>query len=56
MSITPCYWNDSPEYRAKQTKEFAYDNFKTKLDNLRISSLILIGNFENRAKYHPLAN
>ncbi len=47
MSITPCYWNDNPEYRAKQTKEFAYESFNTKLENLRNSVIDLKRKFEN---------
>ena len=32
--ITPCYWNDKPTYRAKQTTKFDYLNFNTRIENL----------------------
>jgi hypothetical protein len=35
MKILPSYWNDKPVYRAKKTKDFAYKNFNTRLDNIQ---------------------
>jgi len=32
--ITPCFWNDKPTYRAKQTSKFDYENFNTRLENI----------------------
>ena len=37
MKILPYYWNDKPDYRAKQTKHFAHGNFNTRLDNIENS-------------------
>ncbi len=34
LKILPYYWNDKPIYRAKQTKNFAYENFNTTLNNI----------------------
>ena len=34
MKILPYYWKGNPDYRAKQTKHFAYANFNTRLDNI----------------------
>ncbi len=32
--IFPFYWRDRPHYRAKQTIEFDYESFNTRLDNI----------------------
>jgi integrase len=32
--IKPCYWKDKPVYRAKQSRDFDYENFNTHLDNV----------------------
>ena len=34
LKILPYYWNDKPIYRAKQTKNFSYENFNTTLSNI----------------------
>ena len=34
LKILPYYWNDKPIYRAKQTKNFAYENFNTTINNI----------------------
>lgn len=34
LLIKPCFWNDKPEYRAKQTSKFEYKDFNTTLDNI----------------------
>lgn len=34
LKIKPCYWNDKPTYRAKQTSNFEYKDFNTHLDNI----------------------
>ena len=34
LKILPYYWNDKPIYRAKQTRNFSYENFNTLLDNI----------------------
>lgn len=34
LKILPYYWNDKPIYRAKQTKNFAFENFNTTLNNI----------------------
>jgi len=34
LKILPYYWNDKPIYRAKQTKNFLYENFNTTLNNI----------------------
>jgi len=32
--IKPCYWKDKPVYRAKQSRDFDYENFNIYLDNI----------------------
>jgi len=32
--IKPCYWKDKPIYRAKQSRDFDYQNFNVHLDNV----------------------
>ena len=32
--IKPCYWKDNPVYRAKQSRDFDYENFNIHLDNV----------------------
>ena len=34
LKILPYYWNDKPIYRTKQTKNFAYEDFNTTLNNI----------------------
>ena len=50
MSITPCYWNDKPHYRAKQTKEFSHENFNNKLENLKNTVIDLKRELETKGK------
>ena len=49
MKILPNYWNDKPDYRAKQTKHFAYRNFNTRLDNIENSIIDLHRELLNRS-------
>lgn len=49
MKILPSYWNDRPDYRAKQTKHFAYQNFNTRLDIIENSIVDLHRGLENKS-------
>ena len=49
MKISPFYWNDKPDYRAKQTKHFAYKNFNTRLDIIENSIIDLHRELENKS-------
>lgn len=47
MKILPYYWNDKPTYRAKQSQDFQYKNFNTKLKNLEGAIIDLHRELEN---------
>jgi hypothetical protein len=47
-SIKPQYWNDKPDYRAKQTKHFDYNTFNTGLDNLQNAAKKIHGELINK--------
>jgi len=47
MKILPYYWNDKPTYRAKQSQDFQYKNFNTKLNNIEGAILDLHRELEN---------
>ena len=49
MKILPYYWNDKPDYRAKQTKHFAHGNFNTRLDNIENSIIDIHRELLNRS-------
>ena len=47
-SITPKYWNDKPEYRAKQTINFDHNTFNTGIDNIENASKKIHGALINK--------
>ncbi len=47
-NIKPQYWKGSPEYRAKQTKNFDYNTFNTGLDNLQYAVKKIHGELLNK--------
>jgi transposase-like protein len=50
LKITPYYWKDKPEYKARETKEFAHEIFNRKLENLRNLVINIHQELENKGK------
>jgi integrase len=50
LKITPYYWKDKPHYRAKETKEFEYQSFNRKLENLKNLVINVNRELENNGK------
>lgn len=50
LKITPCFWKDKPDYKARETKEFDHQSFNRKLENLKNLAIKLHRDLENKGK------
>lgn len=50
LKITPFFWKDKPDYRAKETKEFAHESFNRRLVDLKNFVINLHRELENKGK------
>lgn len=50
LKIKPCFWNDKPSYRAKQTRKFNYDDFNKSLDDIETISKTVYRRMVNEGK------
>jgi integrase len=50
LKITPYFWKDKPDYRARETKEFEHESFNRKLQSLENLAIKLHRDLESKGK------